>query len=96
MNNLDLFLLPDTNIYAYFLSNYHPESAKRIGVCKEELTELERRKLTDLKKWIYKQQISRVKALQLRLPSRLSVAIFVFHTSSTSPLVDVLDLTYIV
>lgn len=49
------------NIYAYLFSKYHPKEAKRIGVYKEKLTKLENRKLEDLKKWIYKQQMNKGK-----------------------------------
>jgi len=45
------------NIYMYLFSKYYPKHAERIGVYKDELTELEKRKLEDLKKWIYKQQM---------------------------------------
>lgn len=46
------------NIYTYLFSKYYPMHAKRIGIYKEELTELEKRKMIDLKKWIYKQQMN--------------------------------------
>ena len=46
------------NIYAYLFSKYHPKEARKIGVYRDELTELERRKLADLKKWIYKRQMN--------------------------------------
>ena len=42
----------------YLFSKYYPKYAERIGVYKDELTELEKRKLEDLKKWIYKQQMN--------------------------------------
>jgi len=45
------------NIHMYLLSKYCPEQAKRIGVYREELTEVEKRKLEELKKWIYKRQM---------------------------------------
>ena len=44
------------NIYEYLFSKYHPEEAKKIGVYRDKLNELEVRKLDDLKKWIYKRQ----------------------------------------
>ena len=44
------------NIYEYLFSKYHPEEAKKIGVYRDELSEVEKRKLEDLKKWIYKRQ----------------------------------------
>ena len=46
------------NIYAYLFSKYHPREARKIGVYRDELTEAERRKLLNLKKWIYKRQMS--------------------------------------
>jgi len=45
------------DIYTYLFSEYYPEEAKKIGVYRENLTEPERRKLMDLKKWIYRQQM---------------------------------------
>lgn len=42
------------DIYAFLFSKYYPEQAKRIGVYKEEISEMEQRKLLDLKRWIYK------------------------------------------
>jgi len=47
------------NIYSFLFSKYYPEQAKTIGVYREEITELEQRRLSCLKKWIYKQQISK-------------------------------------
>ena len=47
------------NVYTYLFSKYHPEKAERIGVYREKLTEAERRKLEDLKKWIYRQQVNK-------------------------------------
>jgi len=46
------------NIYMYLFSKYYPTHAERIGVYKDKLTEQEKRKLKDLKKWIYKQQMN--------------------------------------
>lgn len=46
------------NIYAYLFSKYHPKEAERIGVYRDKLTEVEKRKLEDLKKWIYKRQVN--------------------------------------
>ncbi|RLI39580.1 hypothetical protein DRO64_10340 [Candidatus Bathyarchaeota archaeon] len=46
------------NIYAYLFSKYHPREARKIGVYRDELTEAEKRKLLDLKKWLYKRQMS--------------------------------------
>jgi len=46
------------NIYAFLFSKYYPEKAKEIGVYKEQVTEREQKKLLELKKWIYKQQMS--------------------------------------
>ena len=34
----------------------NPEEAKKIGAYKDKLSEVEARKLEDLKKWIYKRQ----------------------------------------
>ena len=45
------------NVYEYLFSKYHPDEARRMGVYRNELSELERRKLEDLKKWIYKRQM---------------------------------------
>jgi len=45
----------------YLFSKYCPEQAKRIGVYREKLTEVEKRKLEELKKWIYKQQMNKRK-----------------------------------
>ena len=41
---------------AYILRD-DPEQAKRIGVYRVKLTEVEKRKLEELKKWIYKRQM---------------------------------------
>ena len=49
------------NIYTYLFSKYYPEQAKRIGVYREKLTEVEKRKLEELKKWIYRQQMNKRK-----------------------------------
>ena len=47
------------NIYTYLFSKHYPEQAKRIGVHRDKLTELEKKKLEDLKKRIYKQQMNK-------------------------------------
>lgn len=44
------------NIYTFLFSKYHQEQAKGIDVYREQITELEQRELTHLKKWIYRQQ----------------------------------------
>lgn len=44
------------HIYSLLFSKYHPEQAKTIDVYREQLSEMERRELTQLKKWIYRQQ----------------------------------------
>jgi len=47
------------NIYTYLFSKYHPEQARTIGVYREQITDIEKRELTNLKKWIYKQQMTK-------------------------------------
>ena len=46
------------NVYEYLFSKYYPEEARKTGVYKDMLTETESRKLIELKKWIYKRQMS--------------------------------------
>jgi len=48
-----------TNIYSYLFSKYHGEQAKGIGVYTEKISETEQRELSNLKKWIYRKQITR-------------------------------------
>jgi len=45
-----------TNVYSYLFSKYHGEQAKRIGVYSDNITEMEQRELSKLKKWIYDKQ----------------------------------------
>jgi len=45
------------NIYTFLFSKYHPEKAKEIDVHTERISELEQHELTQLKKWIYRQQM---------------------------------------
>lgn len=47
------------NIYTFLFSNYHSKQAKAIGVHREQITELEQREFTRLKKWIYRQIVKR-------------------------------------
>lgn len=47
------------NIYTYLFSRHYPEKAGAIGVYRDKITELENRKLTDLKRWIYRQQMDK-------------------------------------
>jgi len=47
------------HIYSFVFSKYYPEQAKEIGVYGEEITEIEQRELSRLKKWIYRQQLSK-------------------------------------
>jgi len=49
------------NIYTYLFSKYHPEKAKEIEVHTERISELEERELSQLKKWIYRQQMEKKK-----------------------------------
>lgn len=45
------------NVYTFLFSKYYPEQAKTIDVYTEQITEIEQRELSNLKKWIYRQQI---------------------------------------
>jgi len=45
------------HIYSFLFSKYHPEQAKEIGVHTEQISELEQHELSQLKKWIYRQQM---------------------------------------
>lgn len=47
------------HIYSFLFSKYHPEQAKKIGVYKDQITELEQRELRRLKEWIYRQQMAK-------------------------------------
>ena len=47
------------HIYSFLFSKYYPEQAKEIGVYKEIITEREEGELSNLKKWIYTQQMGR-------------------------------------
>jgi len=45
------------HIYSFLFSKYHSEPAKGIGVYRDQITEVEQRELSNLKKWIYQQQL---------------------------------------
>jgi len=47
------------NIYTYLFSKYYPEQAKKIGVYRNALSELEQHELSRLKKWIYEKQLNK-------------------------------------
>ena len=47
------------NIYTFLFSKYYPEEAKRIGVYRDNLSELEQYELSRLKKWIYEKQMKK-------------------------------------
>jgi len=47
------------DIYTFLFSKYYPDQAKRIGVYKEKISEMEQHELSKLKKWIYEKQMSK-------------------------------------
>ena len=47
------------NVYSFLFSKYYAEQAKGIGVYTEKISETEQRELSNLKKWIYRKQITR-------------------------------------
>lgn len=47
-----------TDVYSYLFSKYYTEQAKKIDVYTDKITETEQRELSNLKKWIYRKQIT--------------------------------------